>query len=186
MPLKHSRSACAREDHSPDDDNFHFMMRGITAAENDRLQRRARNVERRLFRQRVEEPDRLFNELCFALRREGFVRIRAEWLNCHFTFRAELGRKMKARLHGLKFLRPEDVLYGSVTGVARRCDLDPRIEDIGASRRGNQVEGSISPVPFVIVTKALDKMLDRWSSPGRDRREANALAPGVRPAKRRR
>jgi hypothetical protein len=85
---------------------------------------------------------------------------------------------MKARLRGLKFSHPDDVLYGSVTRAARRCGLDPRIEDIGASRRGNQVEGSISPVPFVVLTKALDKMLDRWASPRRNRREANAIAPG--------
>lgn len=186
MPLTHSRSARAQENRSPDGDKLPFMMRGTPAAENDRLQRRANNLERQLFRQRVEDPDRLFNELRFALRREGFVRVRAEWLNCHFTFRAELGRKMKARLHGLKVSRPEDVLYGAVTRAARRCDLDPRIEDIGVSRRGNQVEGSISPVPFIVVTKALDKMLDRWASPRRDRCEANALAPVVRPAKRRR
>ena len=178
MPSKRSRSARAQENRSPDDGKLPFMMKGITAAENDRLQRKARSVERRLFRQRVEDPDRLLNELRFALRREGFVRVRAEWASCLFTFQSELGRKMKARLRGLKFSHPDDVLYGSVTRAARRCGLDPRIEDIGASRRGHQVEGSISPVPFVVVTKALDKMLDRWASPRRDRREANAIAPG--------
>lgn len=169
MTLKRSSRVCVQGSRSPHDGKLPFIMGGITAAEENRLQRMANNLERRLFRRRVIERDKLLSELRSALLREGMVRVCADWLGTDFVFRAELGWKLKALLRSCKRLRRDDVLYGHVTRAARRCGLDSRIEDIGTWRRGNRVEGLVRPVPFTVVRIALDRILDDGKRRGKDR-----------------
>ena len=45
-----------------------YMLKGISAAENDRLQRKADAIERRMFRRRIQNPANTVSELRSALR----------------------------------------------------------------------------------------------------------------------
>src|ERR1035437_6836425 len=65
-----------------------YMLEGITAAENDQLQRMANGLERRMFRQRIKALAKTLSELRLALRAEGLVRIRMTWLTC-----SQIGRE---------------------------------------------------------------------------------------------
>lgn len=156
--LSCASSANDKPDRSPE----FYMLKGITAVENDDLQRMANALEGRLLRRRIKEPGRLLTNLRSALQSEGFVRVHVRWSDTVLSFRAVLGCRKRALLRRLKVWRTDDVLYGHVTGAARRCGLDPRIEDIGVQQRKGRVEGTVSPVPFIIVSAAMDKMLDGW------------------------
>jgi hypothetical protein len=131
------------------DDPQFFMFEGITAQENEYLQRRANAAVAQLFRRRVKHPIELLSDFRMALRREGFVRIRTKLCCDSISFQATLSKKLEARLRTSKYLKDHDLLYGVVTGAARRAGLDPRLEDIGARLEGSRVEGYVHPVPFI-------------------------------------
>ena len=157
------------------DDPQFYMFKGITREENHRLQVKANAVVRQLFRRRVKNPARLLSDFQSALGDEGFIRVKVTPVSDagDMAFKAALGRKLKKRLSILKRLREEDVLYGAVTGAARRCGLDPRLEDIGIRLEGQRVFGSASAVPFIRQTRALDRAMDR-TKPEQDRAKRKA------------
>ncbi len=131
----------------------------ITADQNERLQARANAVVRRLVRRRVKKPDKLLAAFRAALQDKGFIRVNLLPMSStgDISFKAGLGKKLKARLRGLEHLPRDEV--GWVTGAARHAGLDPRIEDIGVGLLRNRVEGNASAVPFVHQTRALDKVM---------------------------
>lgn len=143
-----------------------FMFKGITAAENDRFQAKANAAVRRLFRRRVKQPDKLLASFQAALLREGFIRISLLSMSSagDLSFRAVLGKKLKARIGALKHLRKFDAVYGCVIGAARRCGLDPRTEDVGVRLRDSRIEGHASAVPFIHQTRALDAQVGTSSA----------------------
>lgn len=159
MPTK---SPCPTPFDELREDPQFFMFKGITREENHRLQAKAQTVVRQLFRRRFKNPDKLLSDFRAALRHQGFIRIKLLPLvpsNGGIQFEAVLGSKLKKRLRNLKYSRSEDVLYGVVTRAARRCDLDPRIEDICASVQGNRVVGMANAVPFIHQSRAIDRAL---------------------------
>jgi hypothetical protein len=58
------------------------MLEGISAAENDDLQRRANAVARRVFRRRIKAPAKTMADLRSALQKEGLVRVRIKRFSC--------------------------------------------------------------------------------------------------------
>jgi hypothetical protein len=138
------------------------MMEGLSADGDRHLQQMAARIEQRLFRSRVRQADRLLATFRSALRREGLIRVRAKWSGADLVFRAELGSKLKGRLLNMKLLSSQDLVNGCTVRAARRCELDPGIEDFAAWRHVNRLEGLVRSVPFRVVTRALDKMLNKW------------------------
>lgn len=155
------------------------MLEGITAAENDQLQRMANGLERRMFRQRIKALAKTLSELRLALRAEGLVRIRMTWLTCsRLWFDAEVGRKLKTLLGQTKALSADDICYDCFTRAARKIGLKPGIEDIYAHAKGQKVEGTVDTVPFAVTSDAVERMVDRW----RDQDRAKAARARKRPA----
>lgn len=114
-------------------EQFH-MLGGVTAEENELLQAQANAAVARLFSRRVKHPARLLADFRDALRHWGFIGIEA-MVRCHgIWFTAKAGEKLKRRLRPGKYIKQDDLLYGFVTGAARRAGLDPRVGDIGGLR----------------------------------------------------
>lgn len=152
-------------DEKPDSGPYRRMFDGITRAEDTKLQRTANALESQIL------PGKLLMRVRAALRAKGFVRVQVEWATTSLHFRAQLGRRLKALLRSPQVLDTGEALYGQVTRAARECGLDPRIEDVGIQQHMGGVEGTVRPVPFIVVTGALDKMLDRWAVSRRGRRK---------------
>ena len=139
------------------------MLEGISAAENDDLQRRANAVARRVFRRRIKDPARTASDLRAALRKEGLIRIRMTWLTCSsLWFEAEAGRKLKTLLRETKTRSADDIYYDCFTRAARKIGLKPGIEDVYAHVDGQTVEGTVDTVPFAVTSAAVTRMVDRW------------------------
>ena len=146
-----------------------FMLGGISAEENDLLQRRSNAAIAQLFRRRTRRPAKLVADFRNALRHWGFIRVEAKvW--CHgILFEAKVGRRLETRLRPSKYSKHKDRLYGLVTAAARRAGLDPRFEDIGVWRHGDRVEGHANAVPLMEQGKALDKVIADWVKSQRGR-----------------
>lgn len=139
------------------------MLKGITAAENEYLQRKANALERELFRRRVKNPAQTALDLRAALREEGLIRIRMTWFTCSgLRFYAQAGRKLKTVLRDTKTHSADDIYYACFTRAARKIGLKPGIEDIYARANGQKVEGAVDTVPFAVATAAVFRMVDRW------------------------
>jgi len=146
------------------------MFKGISAAENDDLQRRANAVARRVFRRRIEDPARTASDLRAALREEGLIRIRMTWLTgSSLWFKAEAGRKLKTLLRETKARSADDIYYDCFTRAARKIGLKPGIEDIYAHVNGQKVEGTVDTVPFAVTSAAVSRVVDQWCDQGRAR-----------------
>jgi hypothetical protein len=164
---------------NPQDDPQFFMFEGITAQENDYLQRRANAAVAQLFRRRVKHPAKLLSDFRMALRHVGFDRIRTKLWCDRITFQATLSKKPEARLRTSlrtgKYFREHDLLYGVVTRAARRAGLDPRLQDVGAHLDRSRVEGYVNPVPLILQEKAVDSVIAKWKSKkGRIKRTARS------------
>jgi hypothetical protein len=173
---------------NPQADPRFFIIEGITAQENDYIQKRAKAAVTELFRRRrVKRPAKLLSSFRMALRREGLVRIQAK-IQCEaIAFEATLSKKLQARLRPNKYLKVHDLVYGVVTRAARRSGLDPRFEDIESHLDGRRVKGYVSPVAFIIQEKAVDNVIARWmkSKRGRiktDRQVSSSAWPGTFPS----
>ena len=146
-----------------------YILGGITAAENDYLQRRANALERQLFRRRIKDPAKAKADLRAALREEGLIRIRMEaFAASSLRFHAEAGLKLKTQMRTTRTISANEVLYGRITRAARKVGLKPGIEDVQAQVQGKAVEGFVNVVPFADMTVALDRMLARrrqWHPP---------------------
>jgi hypothetical protein len=139
------------------------MLKGITAAEDAYLQRRANAVARRVFRRRIKAPAKTMADLRSALREEGLIRIRMTWLTCSsLWFEAEAGRKLKTLLRDTKARSDDDICYDCFTKAARKIGLKPGIEDVYAHVDGQKVEGTVDTVPFAVTSAAVTRMVDQW------------------------
>ncbi len=144
------------------------MLDGITAAEDEYLQRRANALERQQFRRRIKDPAKTKADLRAALRKEGLIRIRMKpFATSGLIFHAEAGLMLKTQLRTTRTMTADEVLYGRITRAARKVGLKPGIEDVQAQVQGKAVEGFVNVVPFAGVTVALDRMLARWVQPNR-------------------
>jgi hypothetical protein len=90
MKSKRPRSDPAK--YEPNQSPEFYMLEGISAAENDYLQRRANAVALQVFRRRIKAPAKTMADLRSALQEEGLNRIRMTWLTCSsLWFDAEVG-----------------------------------------------------------------------------------------------
>jgi hypothetical protein len=152
---------------APRADPKFFMIEGITAEENDYLQKHAMAAVAQLFRRRVKRPAKLLSDFGMALRREGLVRVQAK-LSCgYIAFEAMMSKKLQVRLRPRKYFTGRDEVYGVVTRAARRSGLDPRLEDITIRLNCNCVEGYVSPVPFIFEERVLDRVVAKWTESNR-------------------
>ena len=146
------------------------MLGGITAAENDDLQRRANAVALQVFRRRIKAPAKTMADLRSALQDEGLARIRIRWFSCSsLRFYAEAGRKLKTLLRETKARSADDIYYDCFTRAARKIGLKPGIEDIYAHVNGQKVEGTVDTVPFAVTSAAVSRVVDQWCDQGRAR-----------------
>jgi hypothetical protein len=147
-----------------------YMLEGISAAEDDYLQRRANAVARRVFKRRIKAPAKTEADLRSALREEGLIRIRMAWLTCSsLWFEVEAGRKLKTLLRETKARSADDIYYDCFTKAARKIGLKPGIEDIYAHVNGQKVEGTVDTVPFAVTSAAVSRVVDQWCDQGRAR-----------------
>jgi hypothetical protein len=175
---------------TPDQSSEFYMLEGISAAENDYLQRRANALMRRMFRRRVNDPAKTVADLRSRLRRAGWVQIKIEWC-CDFTLlvRAGIGVKLKAKLCKLKFSKlkfpgTERWLFADFVRAARKVGLKPGIEDLSVDLKGQRIEASVSAVPVADMSAVFDRMLDGWRDQSRAKaarpRKATTCAAGLR------
>jgi hypothetical protein len=180
MKSKRPRSAPANE--KPDTEPFPRMLKGITAAEDDYLQREANALMRRMFRRRVKDPAKTLADLRSRLRRAGWVQIKIRWSGnstllvdagigvklkaklrkSKLLGNAGIGAKLKAKLRKNKFFSAEKRLFGDFVDAARKVGLKPGIEDIGVDVKGQRVDASVSAVPMADSTPVLGRMIERW------------------------
>ena len=158
------RLSCAsRASEKPDQSPEFYMLEGISAAENDYLQRRANAVARRVFKHRIKAPAKTMADLRSALQEEGLIRVHMNWLSCSsLQFYAEAGRKLKTLLRKTKARSADDLCYACFTKAARKVGLKPGIEDIYAHVQGQKVEGTVDTVPFAVTSAAVEHMVDSW------------------------
>jgi len=155
-----------------------YMLKGLTAAKNDQLQRLGHAVERQLFRSRVKNPTKTLAGVCCALREAGWVRIKAKWCDSLLAVGAKIGAERKRRLRRNKFLGADDCLLSDLMGAARQVGLQPGIEDIDVDVAGQKVLGTVSAVPVMAMDAALDRMLMRFIE---SRRDGDRLTTNNRP-----
>jgi hypothetical protein len=90
-----------------------YILEGISAAENDYLQRRANTVPLQVFRRRIKDPARTEADLRSAFREERLIRIRMKWLTrSSLWFHAEAGQKLRTLLRKAKTLSADDIYHG--------------------------------------------------------------------------
>ena len=173
------RPQAARADSAAPLGEEFYMLEGITAAENDDLQRRANAVALQVFRRRIKAPAKTMADLRSALQEEGLIRIRMTWLTCSsLWFCAEAGRKLKTLLRETKAPSADDLCYDCFTRAARKIGLKPGIEDVYAHVERRKVEGTVDAVPFAVTSAAVTRMVDSW----RDQHTAKAIRARKRTA----
>jgi hypothetical protein len=155
-----------------------YMLRGISAAENDHLQRRADALERRMFRRRVENPAKLLAELRIALRQAGWIELRVEWFGTgSLLVTARIGARLSAKLGKNRSMSAKEWLFGDFVKAARQVGLKPGIEDIGVDLNGRRILGSVSAVPMADSSVVLDRMVKRWLEQRRAKAAPSRGAP---------
>jgi hypothetical protein len=170
MKLKRPRSTRAN-DQTNVEPEFH-MLRNISTAENDYLQRQANVLTRRMFRRRVKDPAETLSDLRSRLRRAGWVHIKIHWSgNDTLMVNAGIGVRLKAKLRESKFFAADDQLFGAFVRAARNVGLKPGIEDISVDVKGQRVVALVSAVPMVDRGLVLGRMIERW----RDQRRAKSV-----------
>jgi hypothetical protein len=176
MKSKRPRSDPAK--YEPNQSPEFYMLEGISAAENDYLQRRANAVALQVFRQCIKAPAKTMADLRSALREEGLIRIRMTWLTCSsLWFDAEVGRKLKALLRETKGRSADDLCQDCFTRAARKIGLKPGIEDVYAHVDGQKVEDTVDTVPFAVTSAAIERMVDHWRD--QDRAKAARARKGT-------
>ena len=143
-----------------------YMLQGISADENERLQAMANALERRMFKlTRIKEPCQNFAhfDVRCVLQRAGWIRVRAEWVGGDtLIVNAQAGVKLKARRLGLKLLSAESCLFSDFLGAVRQAGLKPGIEDISVRLQDQEVEAIVNAVPMAGSSPVLNRMVGRW------------------------
>jgi hypothetical protein len=152
------------ESTAPDiqDDARFFMLKGISAEENDHLQERARAAVTQLVHRRVKRPAKVVSDLHSALRREGFVNVRVRFVCKAIALQARMSKSLQNRLRPRTNLPKRDLVCGVVTAVARRSGLDSRMEDVAVQIAGSRVEAYVNAVPLVFEKSVVDKVVAKW------------------------
>ena len=151
----------------PDAGPHHRMLDGITAAEDDYLQRQANGLMRRICERRIKSPAKTMARLRSALRAAGLIRIRTTWLGCSSVrVDAIVGRKLKAQLLAAEAHSADKICRDTFYRASRRIGLKPVIEDVYIRLDGQAVEGAVNTVPFAVTSKAVARMVDLWRGRG--------------------
>src|ERR1035437_5350081 len=169
--------APARANEKPDTEPFPRMLKGITAAEDEYLQREANALKRRMFRRRVNDPAKTLADLRSRLRRAGWVHIEIHWSgNDTLMVNAGIGVRLKAKLRESKFFSADQRLFSAFLGAAREVGLRPGIEDINLDLKGQKLRALVSAVPMADSTPVLGRMIERW----REQRRAKSVHARMR------
>ena len=130
------------------------MLKGITAAEDDYLQRKANALMRRMFRRRVKDPAKTLADLRSRLRRAGWVQIKIRWSgNSTLLVDAGIGAKLKAKLRKYKFFSAEKWLFSDFVGAVRKVGLKPGIEDIGVDVKRHRVDALVKHIDQMLLLR---------------------------------
>jgi hypothetical protein len=174
-------SASVRAADEPDAGPTRRMLAGITAEEDDQLQRGADAVERRMLGRRIKNPAKVVAGLRSALRQAGWIGLRLKWCGpASLLVTARIGARLKAKLGSSRFISVNERLFGDFIRAVRQVGLKPGIEDISVHVNGRRIEGAVSAVPMADSSAVLDRMVERWRDQRRAKADSSEKATGVK------